>query len=1303
MNTKIQRHLTHALQKRFFAVLTVGISYLLLFAPSVSAENADELLRMSGIKGGLVVHLGCSDGTLTAQLRAGNQYLVHGLDTDASEVATARANLTRQGVYGPVSVDEWDGRHLPYADNLVNLIVAEEPVRLTEEEMLRVLSPRGVALLRRDGQWKKVVKPWPKEIDEWTHYFHDADGNPVAQDSVVGPPERLQWVGGPLWSRHHDHMASMTSLVSAGGRLFYILDEGPTASIQLPPCWRLVARDAFNGIILWERDIDQWNSHQYPLKSGPAHLLRRLVAVGDRVYVTLGIDAPVTALDAATGKTLLTYKGSEHTREIVVSEGVAFFVADTSRSLLPDWRRKDTYVWANTSRANPNWGWKGTARKIFAYNAETGNLLWQADAPVAPCSLAADSKRIVFHDGGKLVSIDRRKGDVLWESEPAPTALPVPTSTGPRVLIYKDVVLFTGNNGKMSGWSIKNGKKLWEQDHRPSGHMSLKDLFVVQGLVWTGSIASANQDGTFFGYDPFNGKLVRQFPADVQVHWFHHRCYPSKAAGRYLLTARNGTEYIDLSTEHWKPHHWVRGGCIYGVMPCNGLTYAPMNSCGCQLEAKLTGFNALASGPFPQPAKADLTTEARLERGPAYGKADGPPAGPADWPTYRHDASRSGASSVSVSTGLKQAWQTKLPGRLSAPTIAAGKIFVASVDTHTLYTMDTQTGRRLWSYTTGGPVDSPPTYYKGLVLFGSADGYVYALRASDGAPAWRFRGAPLDRRIMAWEKLESAWPVHGSVLVHNGVLYCTAGRNMYVDGGIRFIRLDPVTGKLLDETVMDDKDPETGQDMQLTYLKKTQGNNMPVAHSDILSCDGKHIWMRSQKITFEGKRLEIGLQSVREQNPEDFHIFCQNGFLDDSYFFRSYWTYGRRVTGGYGGWYQAGRIVPSGRILCVDDRGVYGYGRKPEFMVNSSVLEYQLFAADKVVTKQSIDQLGKTEQAMNARSSYRNANSSDWRLRHFFPPVDLTATKLQWKLDQPAMIARAMTAAGKTLFIAGPPDLLDERRAFYNPDDPDVQAELKRQTEALEGRHGGYLWVLTKTDGKLLARYALPTIPVFDGMAATGDGLYMTTVDGHLIRFSGTEGTALRKADDKPVRIIWNKPEDPNYLLPPVVRKEGDFTKVTRCRIIASKLGYRLQATGKKQTGVAVKKLERPITGSATFRTRIKAAPGGDGLLSNGYLAFGDKANDASLIKCGVRLRAKNASIIQGPLLKGKSKSVKIDTADDKVMEIVVKVDLKSQKIVYTVDGVTIEAEIQKPLKSITHVGYAIDGAIIDFAPVEVL
>ena len=323
-------------------------------------------------------------------------------------------------------------------------------------------------------------------------------------------------------------------------------------------------------------------------------------------------------------------------------------------------------------------------------------------------------------------------------------------------------------------------------------------------------------------------------------------------------------------------------------------------------------------------------------------------------------------------------------------------------------------------------------------------------------------------------------------------------------------------------------------------------------------------------------------------------------------------------------------------------------------------------------------------------------------MRYFFPAQDLTATNFQWTLDHPGIIARAMTTGGDTLFLAGPPDFLDERQAFHHPEDPEVQADLKRQAEAFEGKDGGQLWTFNKADGQLTARYALHSIPVFDGMAAVEDGLYLTTVDGRVTRLAGKGGIPLRKVDDEPVRIAWDQPEDPGYLLPPAERKEGDFSKVTRCKVIASKLGYRLRGTGKKQVGIAVKKLDRPITGSVTFRVRMKAVTGGRGLRSNGYLAFGDGVRDAALIKCGARLRTQQASIIQGPLLKGKAKDAKINVPDDKDLEMIVKVDLKTQNIVYTINGVTIEDPIERPLESITHVGYAMDSALIDFTPVEV-
>ena len=49
-----------------------GLFGAVLSAATVSASPAQEILRAAGVKGGLVVHVGCGDGALTMALRAGD-------------------------------------------------------------------------------------------------------------------------------------------------------------------------------------------------------------------------------------------------------------------------------------------------------------------------------------------------------------------------------------------------------------------------------------------------------------------------------------------------------------------------------------------------------------------------------------------------------------------------------------------------------------------------------------------------------------------------------------------------------------------------------------------------------------------------------------------------------------------------------------------------------------------------------------------------------------------------------------------------------------------------------------------------------------------------------------------------------------------------------------------------------------------------------------------------------------------------------------------------------------------------------
>lgn len=83
-------------------------------------------------------------------------------------------------------------------------------------------------------------------------------------------------------------------------------------------------------------------------------------------------------------------------------------------------------------------------------------------------------------------------------------------------------------------------------------------------------------------------------------------------------------------------------------------------------------------------------------------------------------------------------------------------MIVGRVDAGVVCCLDAASGKLLWDFVAGGRVDSSPTVYRGRVIFGSADGCVYCLRASDGALIWRLRAAPGERRVVAFGQVESA-------------------------------------------------------------------------------------------------------------------------------------------------------------------------------------------------------------------------------------------------------------------------------------------------------------------------------------------------------------------------------------------------------------------------------------------------------------------------------------------------------------------------------------------------------------------
>ena len=505
-------------------------------------------------------------------------------------------------------------------------------------------------------------------------------------------------------------------------------------------------------------------------------------------------------------------------------------------------------------------------------------------------------------------------------------------------MVQGGVVMFVGGEdyvphrgsaaGQVAGLSTENGKVLWTAKHLSGGYQSPSDLLVIDGKMWAANTTSGRKDsptgtGEILARDPGSGKEEKKFD-DIPAYWFHHRCYPAKATEDYLIMSRTGTEFVNLKTGEWTLHHWVRGACLYGIMPANGLLYAPQHPCSCYIGAKMYGFTALAPANSSQRALQPIPDDQRLialgSAKTTFPKQQAQEQG--EWPTYRCDVARSGlVPGISTPTSLK--WSAQLPGPLTQPVIADQKVLVADKDNPVLCAFAAATGAPVWRFVPGGRIDSSPAIYKGLVYFGASDGFIYCLDLSSGELRWKYQAAPAVANHMYLERMEATHPVHGNVLVMNDRLYTVAGRSMFTDGGIRFLILDALTGRKIKEHIMDDKVPGTQEPLQMQH----EILNMPMALSDLLSSNGKKIFMRYQPFDLEGNRLDLLFSGKRygyepgtlsqdvaatheplvsKQKGEDAHLFSGTGFLDDSWWHRTYWIYGNYHASGHSGYTQAG-------------------------------------------------------------------------------------------------------------------------------------------------------------------------------------------------------------------------------------------------------------------------------------------------------------------------------------------------------------------------------------------------------------
>jgi len=1059
------------LAKLMFALLVLCAFSIVTAQTSSYQQKAKQILTVTGVKGGFIVHVGCGDGKLTASLHANDSYLVHGLDIRDSNVKKARENVRSLGLYGKVSIDQFDGKKLPYIDNLVNLLVAEDLGKVPMDEVIRILSPNGLAYLRKGDKWTKIIKPRAKQIDEWTHYLHGPGNNAVSGDTVVGPPRHMQWVAGPRWSRNHHKLNSISSVVTSKGRIFCIVDEASPANINLPGKWSIMARDAFSGVLLWQKPLSSWSWHAIRFRSGPPQVTRLLVVSGDRLFAPLGLNAPISVMDAATGETLKTYTNTEGAEEIILVDDILLVL-----------KGSDVAEHTVQHKAFANRFQMPNKKTIVAVKTDTGRTLWRWSDPnlhLMPETLGSDGKKVYIQAGEGVVCLDLIKGEKEWTAGECQKGRPRNKVTfGKHTLVVVDGVVLCKLSNKLTALSADDGHKLWECEAGSGFHAPL-DVFVIDGLVWRGShvkdsvspppVRDFNE-----GLDLHTGEIKRTntIMVDLQTSGHHHRCYREKATERYIITGKRGIEMMDLVGDNHSRNNWIRGTCQYGILPANGLIYAPPHACGCYMESKLWGYWALSARRTEVPT---IAKNKRLEKGPAYRKQiKTKREGGQLWPQYRNDSLRSGVAGTIVPSRLEPAWKARIGGRLTPPVVAYGKVLLSAMDEDAIYALDTKSGEVVWRYAAGGRIDSPPAIYGGLVLFGSTDGRVYCLRLSDGKLVWRFHAAPADMRTVAEDRVESIWPVHGSVLVLNGLVYCSAGRSTWIDGGIYLYGLDPMTGKVVCENKYESGHPKLGDGKAdarpehmtrisqnttdyKTFLADDRSDSFSMAGgaiSDVLVSNGRDVFMHHAR--FDAK--------LQKQEKMMRHLFSTSNLLDGAENHRSHWVMGTgdfsRIPVAYS-WIvnRPGKrsptiAVPTGVLMVYDNRAIWGVRRKGD-----SNGMYSLFM------KENTPLTDNEESLPDFRKIPRDQ-------------MDVCV----WTKDIPVR-TRAMLKSGEHLFLGVMPVDISE-------DDPHA---------AYEGRKGGMVWVVTTRDGSKVAEYEMSAAAVWDGMAAANKHLYISTIDGNVL------------------------------------------------------------------------------------------------------------------------------------------------------------------------------------------------------------
>ena len=401
------------------------------------AQGGDTLakaaLSATSVRKGYALVLGIESGETLAELAAQSQFRVVGRDADLANVKAARAYLRARGLYGTHAVVHHGAMDsLPYTDYFGNIVTSELSAFPTpHEEVKRMVRPHGGLLYARladqasatsltqafpgaqpttkpghiDFQW---IRPALEGEGEWSHFYANPANTACSGDTFAEAAMRLQWFGRPGPEKMVDRHNKTSAPLYRNGRMV------------VPGLNYFVAADAYNGTILWEKDV-------------PDSV--RIGAMRDSSNIALGPDALFIAtrgdclkIDPQSGDVLSRLSANDFFKE----EGNTWgYVAAV-----------DDLVYGSVARP----------KSVVRHEVRGRDAIWRRDDPLVVCS-------------DRIFAAHTKTDALQWDYQPASGMI-----INPSIAIADGCVYFIQSENP-------------ETVTVPNGQLSLRQLLTKASMV----------------------------------------------------------------------------------------------------------------------------------------------------------------------------------------------------------------------------------------------------------------------------------------------------------------------------------------------------------------------------------------------------------------------------------------------------------------------------------------------------------------------------------------------------------------------------------------------------------------------------------------------------------------------------------------------------------------------------------------------------------------------------------------------------------------------------------------------------